>query len=55
MSKSVIFLFLFIGSTVGSYLPLMWGGSLFSLTSVLLSAVGGLLGIYVGLRVSQNM
>jgi len=41
------------GSIIGGYLPLLWGGSLFSFTSVLLTALGGFLGIYLGFRISS--
>jgi hypothetical protein len=55
MSKSLIYLFLFIGGLVGSYVPLLWGGSLLSASSVLLSACGGCFGIYIGYRLSQSL
>ncbi|MEP7162375.1 MAG: hypothetical protein ABI747_01260 [Candidatus Moraniibacteriota bacterium] len=54
MTKTLIFLFLFLGSTLGSYLPVLWGGSLFSMTSILLSMVGGLLGISVGFKIGNR-
>lgn len=43
-----------IGSYLGSYTPTLWGDSFFSMTSVLLTAVGGFVGIYLALKISQN-
>jgi uncharacterized membrane protein YeaQ/YmgE (transglycosylase-associated protein family) len=43
----------FVGSTIGSYVPVLWGGSLLSLSSIVLSAVGAILGIYVAYKLSQ--
>ncbi len=54
MTKKLIFLFLFLGSTLGGYLPVLWGGSTFFLSSVLLSAIGGGFGTYVGYTVGKN-
>ncbi|HWQ60577.1 MAG TPA: hypothetical protein VN420_05550 [Candidatus Fimivivens sp.] len=55
MSKKFIYLFLFIGSTIGGYAPLLWGGSAFSMSSIILSGVGGLIGIYVGYRLGESL
>lgn len=42
-----------VGSIVGGYAPLLWGGSTFSLSSILLGALGGFLGIYAGYKISE--
>ena len=52
--KSLIWTGMFVGSALGSYLPLIWGGSWFSFTSVVLTAVGGILGIYLGFKIGSN-
>jgi len=52
-SKSLIWLGLFIGSSVGSFLPILWGGSLFSFSSIILSALGGIAGIYIFFKISR--
>lgn len=54
MTKKLIFLFLFIGSTLGGYLPTLWGDTALSLASVLWSTVGGFLGIYIGYTVGRR-
>ena len=42
-----------VGSTVGAYLPALWGGDLLSFSSLILSGVGGILGIWLGDRFSE--
>jgi uncharacterized membrane protein YeaQ/YmgE (transglycosylase-associated protein family) len=46
-SKSTYYIAAFIGSTIGGYIPTLWGESFFSFTSVLLSAVGGIVAIII--------
>jgi hypothetical protein len=53
--KMLVWLGMFIGSTLGSYLPVLWGGSLFSFTSVIVGSVGGILGIWVGYKLAQHI
>ncbi len=53
--KKLIWLGMFIGSTIGGMLPSMWGDDMLSVTGVLLSAVGGLAGIWAGYRVSRSL
>jgi hypothetical protein len=52
-SKSLIWIFLGIGSTIGGFIPTLWGDSFFSVWSVILTAVGGILGIYIGYKLSN--
>ena len=49
----MIWIGLFVGSTIGSFLPLIWGASELSMSGVLFGAVGGILGIWAGLKLSQ--
>jgi len=42
-----------VGSAVGGYLPALWGGDLSSFLSLILSGVGGILGIWLGDRFSE--
>jgi len=36
-----------IGSTVGGFIPNLWGAGLLSYSSVVLSAVGGFIGLWL--------
>lgn len=52
-SKKMIWLGMIVGSAAGGYVPLMWGGSAFSFSSIVLAAVGGFLGIWFGYKISN--
>lgn len=47
MEKFLYYLAIFIGGSIGGYLPTLFGASWFSLWGIFGSFVGGLLGIYV--------
>jgi hypothetical protein len=51
-SKKMIWGGMIVGSAIGGYLPLLWGGSTFSFPSILLGALGGILGIWIGFKIS---
>jgi len=44
---------LFIGSMIGGWIPTLWGADMFSVSGILLSAVGGAAGIWVGYRIGK--
>jgi hypothetical protein len=52
MGRSVIGLCASFGLVAGGYVPAVWGGSAFSLASILFGALGGVAGIWVGARLS---
>jgi len=52
-TKTVVWVGIIIGSTIGSYIPVLWGGSLFSFSSIFLSALGAIIGIYIGYRLTN--
>lgn len=43
---------MFVGSTIGGYIPTLWDASLFSVSGVFLAALGGFFGIWVGYTIS---
>lgn len=53
MSKKIIILTAGFGSTVGGYVPMLFGVDAFSGWSLLGAFAGGLLGIYTGFILSQ--
>lgn len=53
--KTFIWGGMFAGSGIGSILPLLWGASALSMSSVILSAVGGIAGIWVGYTLAKSM
>ncbi|HBU70200.1 MAG TPA: hypothetical protein DEE98_07460 [Elusimicrobia bacterium] len=52
-SKKLIMLGMLTGSVAGGYLPSLFGISSFSFTSLITSAVGAVIGIYIGYRLSK--
>jgi hypothetical protein len=51
--SKLIWLGLFVGSTAGGYIPTLWGADMLSFSSVIGSAVGGILGIWIGFRMGE--
>ena len=55
-SKKLIMGGMVFGSMIGGYLPFLWGDySLFSGTSIILTLVGGALGIWLGYKIGQML
>jgi hypothetical protein len=55
MDKRVLWLCVLVGSTVGSLLPVAWGGSELGLASLLLGAAGGIVGVVVAAGLSESL
>lgn len=51
-TKSFIWLGMIVGSSIGGFLPTLFGGSALGMTSVFTTALGGLLGIWAGYKIS---
>jgi hypothetical protein len=47
-----IWLGVLIGSTVGGFIPDLWGAGVLSYSGVLLSAIGGCAGLWLGYKMS---
>jgi hypothetical protein len=47
-----IWLGVLIGSTIGGFIPDLWGAGLLSYSSVLLSGVGAFAGLWLGYKMS---
>jgi hypothetical protein len=54
-AKTFIWIGVFIGSTVGAYIPALWGAGVLSFSSIILSMVGGLAGIWAGFKLGQML
>lgn len=53
-SKSLIWIGVTVGSTLGSLVPSLWGAGFLSFSSVLLTAVGGFTGLWFGYKLSDS-
>jgi hypothetical protein len=47
-----IWLGVLIGSTIGGFIPDLWGAGLLSYSSVLLSGIGGFAGLWLAVKTS---
>jgi len=52
MDKRLLWICLTVGSTVGSFVPEVWGASALGAASLVFGAVGGVLGVLVAARLS---
>ncbi len=52
-AKTIIYLFISIGSVAGAYIPSLWGGSLFSISSILLSGLGAIIGLILASNLTR--
>lgn len=53
--KTLIMIFMSIGMTAGAFVPLLWGGSALGGWSILLGLVGGIVGIWAGVKVGNQL
>lgn len=51
--KTLVWGGILVGSTIGSYIPTLWGDDFFSIASILFSGAGAILGIWAGYQLSQ--
>lgn len=54
MGRGVIGLCALFGSFVGGYLPSLWGASSLGVESLLFGAIGGIAGVLLGARLSED-
>ena len=52
-ARPLLWVGFFVGSTIGSLIPSLWGGDAFTFSSILLSGLGGMAGIYLGFKMSD--
>jgi len=52
-SKTLAWVGLIVGSTVGGYIPALWGDGLFSFSSLILGSLGAIAGIYFGYKLGN--
>ncbi len=52
--KTLIWIFMTIGTMLGAYLPLLWGDTAFSISSVFFSGIGGFMGIWLGYKIGRG-
>jgi len=51
MDKKVVMLGMIFGSTIGGYLPTIFGVGAFSMASIICGGAGGILGIWLSFKI----
>lgn len=51
--KSLVWIGMFAGSLVGSFVPELWGAGVFSFSSIIWSAMGAILGIWLAYKLTH--
>ncbi|MEN9524085.1 MAG: hypothetical protein RL536_154 [Candidatus Parcubacteria bacterium] len=52
-TRHLIWIGVLVGGTIGGWIPTLWGAGAFSITGIVGSTIGGLLGIYVGMKIAE--
>jgi outer membrane lipoprotein SlyB len=50
MDKKIIMIGMVFGSMIGGYIPSIFGAGIFSISSVICGAIGGIIGIWITFR-----
>ncbi len=53
--KKMIWWGMAAGSTIGGAIPFLWTLNTFSMSSIVLTAVGGFIGIYCGFKIGKYL
>jgi uncharacterized membrane protein YeaQ/YmgE (transglycosylase-associated protein family) len=53
--KRAIFFGMMAGSVLGGWLPSLWGAGGLTMSAMLFSTIGGLVGIWAGWKVAQSL
>lgn len=51
--KPAIWIGMTVGSSIGSFIPSLWGAGVFSFSSIIFGALGAMLGIYVAFKMTR--
>jgi hypothetical protein len=54
-ARRLIWIGAIVGSTIGGLVPALWKASMLSMWGLILSTVGGVVGIWAGWKLSQNL
>jgi hypothetical protein len=50
-SRFLIWVSIFVGSTIGGIIPELWGDGMFSYSSLILSGIGALVGLWFAYKI----
>jgi len=52
-ARPLVWIGMAVGSTLGGFIPNLWGAGMFSISGIFFSGVGAIAGIYIGFKMSQ--
>lgn len=52
-SKKIVWIFMTVGMAAGGFIPMLWGAGEISFSSIILSGIGGIIGIWFGFKLSR--
>jgi hypothetical protein len=52
VERSIVWIFVGVGMTVGGLVPMTWGGSAFGLASLVFGSLGGVVGLWFAARLT---
>lgn len=52
---SLVMLGMFVGSIIGGYIPVIFGASLLSFSSIIGNTAGGIFGVWVAFNLTQDL
>ena len=55
MTKGLVYLLIFIGGAIGSYVPVLFGQSAFSFISIIGGLVGSIAGVWAAVKLNDYM
>lgn len=50
-AKTFVYIGAFVGSIIGGFIPTLWGAGFLSFSSIIFSGIGGIIGIFVTLKI----
>lgn len=53
--KTIISIMAGVGMTLGSMIPMLWNGDLLGGVSILLGLVGGIVGVWLGVKIGNAL
>lgn len=54
-TKSLVWVGAIAGGYIGGYIPTLWGAGMISFSGIIGNTIGGILGIWIGYKVSQML
>jgi uncharacterized membrane protein YeaQ/YmgE (transglycosylase-associated protein family) len=51
--KSLLWILMIVGSTIGGFIPSLWGADFLSFSSLILSSIGAIVGIWLAFTLTH--